>query len=94
MGVPSNSLKEYYIELNNHKFEFINKDNVSEMTIKKAGMLSREYLVLEGESVIGKLKHNPMATEAYDGPCSVLLGVVEKAEQHKYFDPTGIGVTG
>ena len=90
MNVPEKALKEYNIKVNVRDFEFINRDNFSEITIKKNGLLSKEYTVLEGESVIGMLKHNPLTTQIYDTSGNVLLATIKKAEKHNHFDPKGI----
>ncbi|WP_174448306.1 hypothetical protein [Conexivisphaera calida] len=90
LNIPEDALKEYTIKVDVHGFEFINQDNFSEIIIKKPGMLSKEYAVLEGESAIGKLKYDTvkMKTEIYDDSGDILLGTIEKPEpQNKIFNP-------
>ncbi|MDP8003225.1 MAG: zinc ribbon domain-containing protein [Caldisphaera sp.] len=73
-GIPASILKKYDIYVNNGKVEFRNENNVSEITIKRSGLLVEEVIVSDGESIIGKFKGDSV----YDSSGNILLAVIKR----------------
>ncbi|MGC9144753.1 MAG: zinc-ribbon domain-containing protein [Nitrososphaeria archaeon] len=97
LGVPSSVFKKYEIYADKGNIDFHNEDNVSEITVKKSGLLENEHLILESGSVIGKIKED----KVYDSAGSTLLAMIKspnlKPTQNKlknYLNSTLSGATG
>ena len=69
VNVPANVLKKYNIYADRGSIEFRNEENVSEITVKKSGFMSKEHLILEGNTIVGKI----IEDKVYDASGNTVL---------------------